>query len=88
MRIFWWQGGLHVQPESDPERAALVLLSDSLNGVQINQGIPAGPGIDGRNEQSVIGVNKLPSMVTEGRSAFGPSDGPLREQDPFRADAL
>jgi hypothetical protein len=28
MKIFWWQGGLHAEPETEDERKALVLLSD------------------------------------------------------------
>lgn len=26
MRIFWWQGGIQVQPESDVETEALIVL--------------------------------------------------------------
>jgi hypothetical protein len=30
MRIFWWQGGLHLEPESDSDREALRSLHDTL----------------------------------------------------------
>ena len=32
MRIFWWQGGLHVEPSTDVERDALEVLRSSLEG--------------------------------------------------------
>ena len=30
MRIFWWQGGLQVQPESDVEEEALIVLLNAV----------------------------------------------------------
>jgi len=30
MKVFWWQAGLHIEPETDSERAALALIYDSL----------------------------------------------------------
>lgn len=30
MRIFWWQGGLHAQPENDAETEAMLVLLDAL----------------------------------------------------------
>jgi hypothetical protein len=30
MRIFWHQGGLHIEPESDLERNALVALTANI----------------------------------------------------------
>lgn len=30
MRVFWWQGGLHVQPESREEGALLTRLVESV----------------------------------------------------------
>jgi hypothetical protein len=30
MRIFWWNGGLQVQPESDVETEAMLVLLDAL----------------------------------------------------------
>ena len=29
MKMFWWQGGLHIEPETKEERVALALLLDS-----------------------------------------------------------
>ena len=31
MRVFWWQAGVHVEPENDEEREALQVLVDSLD---------------------------------------------------------
>jgi hypothetical protein len=30
MKIFWWQAGVHIEPETDEERAALLLLCRGL----------------------------------------------------------
>lgn len=30
MRVFWWQGGLHIHPESDVETEAILVLLDAL----------------------------------------------------------
>jgi hypothetical protein len=35
MRIFWWQEGLHFEPESKEERQALALLLDGLKFTSI-----------------------------------------------------
>ena len=31
MKVFWWQGGVHVEPENDQERTALKVLTDTAN---------------------------------------------------------
>ena len=30
MNIGWWQGGIHIEPESEKERLALVTISEAL----------------------------------------------------------
>ena len=48
MRVFWWQGGLHAEPETDEERSALMTLWDG-----IKKGKPAemeAPGFTGEGE--------------------------------------
>ena len=30
MHIGWWQGGLHIEPESEKDRLALVAISEAL----------------------------------------------------------
>ena len=27
MKVFWWQAGVHIEPESDEERAALLTIT-------------------------------------------------------------
>jgi hypothetical protein len=46
MKVFWWQAGLHIQPEDKKEAELLVGFVESLKFVDINQGVPTGP-IDG-----------------------------------------
>ena len=52
MKIFWWQGGLHVEPENDDERKALLTLSNTLDGVDLGQELLSGPSnaIDGNDQ--------------------------------------
>jgi hypothetical protein len=37
MRIYWWQGGLHLDPESDTDRKNLVKLGDLLIAVGVGK---------------------------------------------------
>ena len=30
MKVFWWQGGLHAEPENEVETEALLVLSNGL----------------------------------------------------------
>jgi len=43
MKVFWWQGGLHIQPESHKEAEALVAVVDSLNLVDVDESPTTGP---------------------------------------------
>lgn len=67
MRIFWLNGGLHVEPNDDAERSALSILAESLEFVDVDQGVPRSPiGIvNARNEQSIVTVNEPLQVVTE-----------------------
>ena len=35
MKVFWWQCGLHIEPESNEEHAALCLLLDTVKFTSI-----------------------------------------------------
>jgi hypothetical protein len=35
MKAFWWQAGLHLEPETDGERSALALVYESLKKTDI-----------------------------------------------------
>lgn len=43
MRIFWWQGGVHLQPESDEDCEFLVEGMKVLERVRIGDGIEGSP---------------------------------------------
>ena len=43
MQVYWWQGGVHVEPESDDERAALFTLAETLNLTDVSQEVDTGP---------------------------------------------
>jgi hypothetical protein len=43
MKVFWWQGGLHLEPELSTESEALKVLTDNLKLVDISQDVPTGP---------------------------------------------
>jgi hypothetical protein len=67
MRIFWWQAGLHVEPESDHERTALLVLSESLNISGIKKQIVESPIsiVEGNDQQAVASIDKLPEVIHE-----------------------
>ena len=50
MKIFWWQGGLHAQPETPEERKALAMLVDNARITSIG----ATPEEQGENFDKVI----------------------------------
>lgn len=57
MKIFWWQAGLHIEPESKEERTALCLLLDSTRFTSIaadGLGQPAGVFLE-QGSESVVG---------------------------------
>jgi hypothetical protein len=59
MRVYWWQGGLHLQPDNEKESEALGVLVESLNFIDIDHGFPRGPRADSGNENSVIVMHEL-----------------------------
>jgi len=44
MRVFWWQEGLHIEPETKEERAALVLLFDGFRKSTVSESAMIGQG--------------------------------------------
>ncbi len=58
MRVFWHQGGLHIEPESDQERKALVTLVDNAKfGKPPGTSIPGGVSELGSDQlfEAVVG---------------------------------
>lgn len=88
MRVFWWQGGLHLEPASEKECDDLEALVRLLDGSRIDQGaIPSGiPTVHGHDENAIIGVHELKQMVhqVEGVGSSATHD-PLGQQDPLRS---
>jgi len=59
VKVFWWQTGLHLEPESQNEFEALRLLVKSLNVVDVNHSVPRSPIDNSSDENSVGIVNEL-----------------------------
>ena len=67
MNIGWWQGGIHIEPESEKERLALVTISEALGfdryiGDEIF-GLEDDILAQGNNQKSVVRIEKLKEEV-------------------------
>jgi hypothetical protein len=63
MRVYWWQGGVHIEPETDSERDTLHVLTDSYF-VDVGHGPHASPpAIQATDQQPIISVHELPEVV-------------------------
>jgi hypothetical protein len=60
MKVFWWQAGLHFEPETSEERKALVLLFDSVDRSTAVSGI-----LDEKLPEGVV-TDSQPSPCTSG----------------------
>jgi hypothetical protein len=82
MLVFWWQGGLHVEPQSEGERAALVTLAQALDGSRIHFGpLEAdGTGGDVNDQYPVIGIQESRDPI---RNVNG---GRIGVQEPLRPE--
>jgi hypothetical protein len=58
MKVFWWQAGLHFEPQNKEDSEALVVIAEALNVINVDQGVQTGP-ISGHlaNQDSVSGVH-------------------------------
>ena len=60
MKVYWWQSGLHLQPEDRAEDEALILLVDKLKLARVDHKIPTGPvQANLGNKDSIVGMHKL-----------------------------
>lgn len=61
MRIYWWQGGLHLEPETDEERVGLVKLGESLAvlGAGRLERLMGCDDAESCNQQAVVGVENF-----------------------------
>lgn len=73
MKVFWWQGGLHLEPETSSETSALQTLWSGLSRVEVDHGVLGGPvtAIPVHDQQPVGRVHIPPEMVTDGRGGTG-----------------
>ena len=62
MRIFWWQLGLHIEPETHEENIFLEKCHDFLQNIKFDDGIDTRPGsgvVKADNEQPVVRSGKM-----------------------------
>jgi hypothetical protein len=83
MRVFWWQGGLHWEPETPQDSAALKTIAASIKLSDVSQRVEDGELTrnDCVNKQPILHVNKSLEVLKDVGSRFGASDDPLRTQD-------
>ena len=56
MKIFWWQGGVHIEPETHEERKTLGVLFKNIKTVeQVNTALVG--GLYRNNQESIVNVN-------------------------------
>lgn len=65
MRVFWWQGGLHLQPATDSERSILNGLYESLQTADFGHEVHSSPIrlVEAGHQEPVIRIEELPNMV-------------------------
>ncbi len=60
MKVYWWQGGVHVEPENGDERRTLSelvkALQTGLKIIDLGHAIPDGPVLDLDDKKPVVGV--------------------------------
>lgn len=62
--LVWWQDGLHVEPESQDERAALAVPYRGLDLVDVGHDVPTGPAsFHLGDKKAVVGVNEGSEMI-------------------------
>lgn len=72
MKAFWWQGGVHIQPETTSELAALNGLMKTLEVVQAGEGVSSDGPLpyrlvnDSGDQDSVVGIDKPGDVLKQG----------------------
>ena len=55
MKMYWWQGGLHLESESTEEGKAIDFFISNLKFTKFEDEVPAGPvGAIERNDQKAV----------------------------------
>lgn len=62
MKIYWWQAGLHFEPQTEEEFKALTDLSELFHFTEFGEKVESGPICSANliDENSVLGVHILP----------------------------
>jgi hypothetical protein len=84
MKVFWHQGGLHIEPESDRERSALVTLTENMKLYEPPRTIQranSGSGQLGSDLLEVlgchdVGVRPIPGDLNDKNPVVGVRIGP------------
>ena len=67
MKMFWWQGGVHIEPETNAEREWLLAGTQILLRGDIVFEALAGEivAVEGDNQYPVVGVEKLEEIAAQ-----------------------
>jgi hypothetical protein len=65
IRVFWWQGGLHLEPQTDEQRELLVSLCRFLELAKLGHQVHSSPAatVEFSDEQAVVAVHELPEVI-------------------------
>jgi hypothetical protein len=65
MRLLWWQGGVHIEPETDSELQALDVLLRGLHVIETSEQVPSRPirPLDIHHKEPIVLVDVLPEVV-------------------------
>jgi len=60
MRIYWWQGGLHLHPESEEDREALNNLCEAFPALAAGrlERLMGRDIVESRDEQTIVAVHE------------------------------
>ena len=88
MKVFWWQGGLHLEPASQVERDAVIVLLKSI-GVG-DEVVPSSTRtVKLCNEEPIVGIDELPQIVNQcERGRIGVANHPLGEKQPSGPESV
>ena len=59
MKVYWWQAGLHFEPENEDDSMTLSNLAEFLKIIDIKHSIPASPVANQSDQNPVVSVYKF-----------------------------
>ena len=93
MRIYWWQGGFHIKPESREETAFLLSCTESKSLEPLAKastqfdlcfGVLRGEGFsfpNGEHDKSIVGIADYLDQLENGIGGEGGTNDPHRVED-------